>query len=273
MLLGIIFLIVEFSFDFVESTIGYFVELTNGFRPKTGTIWQQDQKDKIAEEKLAEISQQLPKTEIRDDIQDLTQLKTILDEQGNVLISSNQFLRIYTTLPPASARQLISPFTLIRLTHTGKWTETQLSKGDQQLSIFFLDADHQLLMDSYPPLSAIFNVSSLVLKRTSSLNSMPQFAGRSVPADQFFDALLSLPTNIQRQLISNPFQLVVWQKNLQAVAISQYVRNYTVQLGFEIVNGYETRVKTFEASQLAVSYLITRLNEMYPEINLSMPRM
>ncbi|MBN2010654.1 hypothetical protein JW960_15010 [candidate division KSB1 bacterium] len=270
--IAIIYIILELAFDITETSLGFLVELTNSFRPKTGTIWSQNSKDVTANEQLEEYTQQKPAQEEIIQIDDLYQLKTLLDERESVVISFTQFLQIYTMLPPNSAQQIIPPFTLLRLIHDKQWTRTRISKGEQQLSFFFLDSDNQLLLDSYPMLGAIYDVTSSTRLKRSTLQGMPQFTGRTVTSEQFFTALLDLPANIQRQIISNPFELIAWQQNLSSVAISKFVTDDTVILGFEISNGFDSSVQMFESSQLAIGYLINKLNELYPDVNISMPR-
>jgi hypothetical protein len=271
-IIACILIIIELVFHVTESTIGFFVELTNGLRPKSGTIWSQNTHNIEADQQLEAYYKQQPAVEEIVRIDDLYQLKSLLDERPSVLISSDQFLLVYSQLPPGSSQQIIPPFKLLQLIHEKQWTRTRISKGEQQLSFFFLDSDNQLLMDSYPLLGAIYDVATSASFRRTSFQAMTEFSGRIIAADQFMTALLYLPANIQRQIISNPFQLIGWYKNLSAVAISKFIVDDTVLIGFEITSGMDSQVHTFEASQLAIGYLINQLNHLNPELNISMPR-
>jgi len=42
------FFIIEFSLDIGEIIVGQILELTNGFRPQAGTIWELTKKDRVA---------------------------------------------------------------------------------------------------------------------------------------------------------------------------------------------------------------------------------
>ena len=109
------------------------------------------------------------------------------------------------------------------------------------------------------------------LSKQSSIASIPLFSGRTLTPEQFFNAFNNLPHTIKLQLINNPFQLIKWNKNIKLVAISRYVENHTVLIAFEVFNGVENEVHTFQGSELAANYLITQLNSLYPDLNLKIP--
>ena len=72
-------------------------------------------------------------------------------------------------------------------------------------------------------------------------------------------------------MINNPYQLIKWENNIRKVGISRYATDDVVLIGFEINQNIYTEVYKFEASELAVNYLIARLNEIYPELYLEFP--
>jgi hypothetical protein len=188
-----------------------------------------------------------------------------------VIISAEQFLKIYNQLPPATAGEIILPFDLLKISLDRKWEWTKISRGANRLSIFFLDGDYQLLHDSYPDLSILFHVKLDVSAAPHSLGSMPAFAGRTVTADQFFNALNNLPDPIKLQLINNPYQLVRWYQKIRLVGISNTVEEQTIAIGFEVIEENETRVYTFQASTIAANFFIDQLNTLYPDLDLTMP--
>jgi len=125
--LGIIFVltIFEFTTDFVEITVGSVLELTNPYRPKSGTIWELHKKDRLASEQLEEITKSLPeqRQEIPE-INDLVQLKDLLQQNGTVLITAEQFHDLYNQIPIRFSGDVISPFDLLKLSHSKKWIGT-----------------------------------------------------------------------------------------------------------------------------------------------------
>jgi len=268
----IILIVVEFTTDFVEIVLGSVIELTNPYRPKSGTIWELHKKDQLASEQLEQITKSLPdkKQEIPE-INDLIQLKTKLEEQQTLLITADQFRSLYIQIPIRISGDIISPFDLLKLSHSRKWIWTKIVKNDSSLSFFFIDGDRQLLMDTYPPLSVLYNIPDANKSHVVALDSMNIFEGRTISRNQFFAVFDDLPNSVKLRLINNPFQLVRWDSNIQKVGISRYVDDNTVTIGFQINQGIYTEVYTFEASDWAVDIFIENLNNLYPEFNLDTP--
>ena len=267
-----LFFIVEYSADFIEIIIGNALEITNSFRPKSGTIWELNLKDQKASDQLQQISQNVkePKVEITE-VKDLFQLQQQLDKKKNVVLSAKKFKELYSQIPPRYSFDIISPFDLLRLSHSRKWAWTKIIKEENNLAFYFLDGDKQLLMDTYPPLLVLYNFPHQQTEQTASLDSMDFFANRTFSADQFFSAFDDLPNSVKLQLINNPYQLIQWDENIQKVGISRYSIDHSVLLGFEVKQGIYTEIYTFEASELAANYLISHLNELFPELNLHFP--
>ncbi|UCE06215.1 MAG: hypothetical protein JSW07_21975, partial [bacterium] len=259
---------VEFATDFVEIVLGSVIELTNPYRPKSGTIWELHKKDRLASAQLEEITKSLPdkKQEIPE-INDLLQLKTKLEQQQSLLITADQFRNLYNQIPIRISGDIISPFDLLKLSHSRKWIWTKIVKNDSSLSFFFFDGDKQLLMDTYPPLSVLYDIPEADELGAVSLDSMAEFRGRTLNRDQFFTVFDDLPASVKLQLINNPFQLVKWDRNIQQIGISRYVDDNTVSVGFQVNQGIYIEVYTFEASDWAVDIFIEKLNTQYPELN------
>ena len=264
--------IAEFSTDFVEIVLGNIVELTNPYRPKTGTIWEQHKKDRLASEQLNEIIASLPDEQQQiPEITDLVQLKTQLQQQQSLLITADQFRNLYSQIPIRIAGEVISPFDLLKLSHSHKWVWTKIVKNDSSLSLYFFDGDKQLLMDTYPPLSVLYKIPAAEQAASVSLDAMDIFKGRIFSRDQFFAVFDDLPNSVKLRLMNNPFELVQWDKNIQKVAISRYVDDNIVKIGFQVNQGIYTEVYTFEASDWAIDMFIEKLNSLFPGLNFEYP--
>jgi hypothetical protein len=264
--------IVEFSTDLVEIVLGNIVELTNPYRPKTGTIWEMHKKDRLASEQLNEIIASLPDEQQQiPEINDLVQLKTQLEQQQSLLITADQFRNLYNQIPIRIAGEVISPFDLLKLSHSRKWIWTKIVKNDSSLSCYFFDGDKQLLMDTYPPLSMLYNIPEVDRSGSVSLDAMEMFKGRGFGRDQFFTVFDDLPNSVKLRLMNNPFQLVQWDRNIQKIAISRYVDDNIVKIGFQVNQGIYTEVYTFEASDWAIDIFIEKLNSLFPGLNFEYP--
>ena len=268
----ILLTIVEFTTDFVEIALGNIVELTNPYRPQSGTIWELHKKDRLASEQLKEIVDSLPENERElPEISDLVQLKNQLEQQQSTLITADQFRDLYNQIPIRIAGDVIPPLDLLKLSHNRKWVWTKIVKNDSSLSFYFFDGDKQLLMDSYPPLSVLYTIPAADQPGSVSLDSLEIFKDRTISRDQFFAVFDDLPTSVKLRLINNPFQLVKWDRNIQKVAVSRFVDDNTVGIGFQVNQGIYTEVYTFEASDWAVDLFIEKLNNQYPGINFEYP--
>lgn len=264
--------IIEFTTDFVEIALGNIVELTNPYRPKSGTIWDLHKKDRLASEQLKEIVASLPDEQPElPEISDLVQLKIQLEQQKSLLITADQFRDLYNQIPTRIAGDVVPPLDLLKLSHNRKWIWTKIVKNDSSLSFFFFDGDKQLLMDSYPPLSVLYAFPATDRPGSISLDSMEIFRGRTISRDQFFAVFDDLPNSVKLRLINNPFQLVKWDRNIQKVAVSRYVDDNTVGIGFQVNQKIYTEIYTFEANDWAVDIFIEKLNNLYPGINFEYP--
>jgi len=272
MALVVIIFVLEFTTDFVEIVIGSVMELTNPYRPRSGTIWKLYEKDRLASQQLEKITSELPKSipEIAE-IKNLSQLKDQLEKQHTVLITADQFRNLYNQIPIRISGDIISPFDLLKLSHNKKWNWTKVVKTDSNLSFFFLDGEKQLLMDSYPPLSVLYTTPPMSSSHQVCLDSMDVFKGRVFSAEQFFAIFDDLPNSIKLRLINNPYQLVKWDPDIQQVAISRYVEENSVAIGFQVRQGIYTEVYIFEASDWAVEYFIEQFNQKFPASSLDFP--
>lgn len=264
--------VIEFKLDVAEVIVGRVLEWTNPLRPRAGTIWEYEKRDRLASVQLEKIvgsasAEQGEMPEVRD----LFELRANLEQDKQVILSAAQFLELYNQLPPQYAQEIIAPFELLKITHSGKWFWTKIQRSENELSFYFLDGDNQLIMDTYPGLAVLYNMVKAGSEDRYSLENFMEFSGRIVSANQFYQAFNPLSTQIKLQLVNNPFQLLKWGDNLKRVAISRYSVNNTVELGFEVSNGMFTEVHRFQASELAATYLIAKINEMFTTINLDMP--
>ncbi|MBD3288137.1 hypothetical protein GF337_04980 [candidate division KSB1 bacterium] len=265
------FLIIEFTLDPVEIILGEILEATNPIRPKSGTIWELSEQNLGAAEDLSQISPKPESEQQAPEVDTVYELKVALDERDVVLLSSEQFLKIYNMLSPAAAGQIISPFDLLRFSHDQSWVWTKISKSDDRLSIFFLKGDNEILTDSYPDISVLYERPFGSETRIKSLESLPEFRGRTFTAQQFFRAFNQLPRPTKLQLINNPYRLLQWHQHISKVGISNGIQDYTIQIAFEVADQLDTKIYTFQASTIAANHFINQLNSLYPELNLKMP--
>ncbi len=264
-------IIIEFTFDPIEIILGELLEATNPLRPKSGTIWELSEKNLGAAENLSQISIETDTEKSAPEVDTVYKLKVALEKNEIVLISADQFLKIYNMLPSAAAGQIISPFDLLKFSYEQTWAWTKVSKNDSRLSIFFLRGDNEILIDSYPDISVLYERSISGESAKKSLDSIPEFMGRTFSAQQFFQAFNKLPRPTKLQLINNPYQLLKWHQHISRVGIANQIHEYTIQIGFEVADQLTTKIYTFQASTIAANHFINQLNSLYPDLKLKMP--
>ncbi|MDZ7260986.1 MAG: hypothetical protein ONB05_02545 [candidate division KSB1 bacterium] len=271
----LILLVIEFQFDLIEMVVGQLLDWSNPIRPKMGTLWSLEKKDQSALSQLQTIPAVIPQEprEVLNELETVDELRAVLDTRGQVVISQRQFLKLYTQMPHSLAQEIVSPFDLLTIAHSGRWRWTKIIKGESEISgeelrIYFLDDENQLIMDSYPPLSIFYLPSE---SGPVSLEELSEFKDRIITADQFYAAFNSLSVSLKVQIINNPFQLLRWGDNLKRVGISRYLRDSSISIGFEVSDGIFTELHRYQASELAATYLIARLNELFPQNKIIMP--
>lgn len=257
-------------FDLFEIAVGRFLWLINPLRPQIGRLWDEDQKDVDGAKEADSI---VPETSsdslVAPRFYNLHELHALLQERSGLTMNRKQFLELYRTLPADQAREMLDPLVLYDLDRNSNWQTARFTSDGEQLAVFFLDAYRQLLLDSY------VNIKSAVRAQDdvafSTLEQQPQFQERVFPARIFYDAFDQLSKSYRLQIINDPLKLVQWGDQLKFVAISRYVENGAVDIGFEMIINGEHNVYNSRASEVAVAYLIEKINGLAPERRITLP--
>ena len=231
----VVFIFTEFHFDWLEQLVGNYLTTTNGFRPKSGSIWEHgDQIDK-AREAMSQYSNQRRKSEL--DVQradSLGQVLNNMDGDQEAMISADHFIELFLKLPPAISHEIISPFRLLYFQSDNRWMRTFLEKQDDRLRIYFLDAQNQVLdrIELAPEMLEYVKRGEVAI--TMALDRLSDFSTHIYPADLFFDVLAQLEDGVRLGVISRPEDLLRIQGRIRRVGISNVLFAEKVDLGFEI---------------------------------------
>ncbi|MBN1350078.1 hypothetical protein JXJ21_11755 [candidate division KSB1 bacterium] len=269
----IVFLIIiEFLFDVAEIGLGEIIDWTNPLRPTSGAVWSLEQKDQQAAEKLITLVEDIP--EVTPEISSFSSFDNLLQalQPGKeLIISKENFIELYTGLPYTFRQDIVSPFEMIRIARDSNWKTTKIARTGEQLSIYLLDGADQPMRDFYPALAKYQSPVQVSGEQVEHLSEHEEFRNRIITADEFYDAFNSLPLAKKAYIMNNPIQLLKWGDALQHVAISRYVFNGSVSIGFEVREGIGSEIYQYQANELATTHLVKRLNELYPEKHLTMP--
>ena len=222
LLVCLIFLAVmisELRFDWMERTMGAFLVSTNSRRPESGTIWETGRQTREARKTLDQIvsDRQTSEQETRQAESFKEIAATILPDQW-VMISPDQFRRLYLQLNPETAARIISSFDLVQLINRDHWDRTYFEKDGDGLNIYLLDTENRVLRQLTISPGLLYGMGESQVEMNTSLEEMLQFGKRIYPADRFFQALDRLKDSVRRDVLPQPDQLLRYPGRITAWA-------------------------------------------------------
>ncbi|MBR9980416.1 MAG: hypothetical protein KFF50_05270 [Desulfatitalea sp.] len=227
--------VTEVRFDWLERMAGSYLATTNRHRPQHGTIWEQGRQTDMARQSLAQFANQ--RQNVQREVRQAGSLGEVVANiaaDTGVMLSADHFVDLYLKLPPVLSHEIMSPFTLLAYLSAGQWQRTFLERQGGQLSIYFLDAQNQVLHR--------LNVGALLLGHIergevaiqTGLDQLLDFAAHIYPADRFFQVLNTFSEEVQRRIISHPQDLLRVTGRIRRIAISSGAYGDAVDLGFEV---------------------------------------
>jgi hypothetical protein len=265
-ILAIIF-VVEMIFDVFEVAAGYLMLLTNNLRPKVGRLWVAEKNDLEGSQSIHRIvSDSTSIGQLM--IEDYQQLLYTLSTLHEITLEPSEFVRIYRTMPHGEATKLINPLVLYDLLRSNNWASTKIVQRNDQLSIYFVDGFDQILRDEYVDLKSS---SDQVSEAPSRLENDGRFRDRLIKADIFWQAFDELSMMYRLQIINDPNKVIDWFSRVTWVGIAQHAENGVVTLAFELSFGSTSEVAYVQASEIAVGYLIEKINKLDDSIKLTLP--
>ncbi len=265
----VLIMVLEFGFDFFEIFIGEMMRISNPLRPQTGRYWAGMNKASEGSEEAALLTPAM-----RDSIGytppvDLQDLLMLLSFRESVTMTRYDFIKFYNKLSKEHQSSFIGPLQLYHLSRTEEWQRVRIRKTDRQLVVHFLDRTDFLLRENYAVIEKETNITGTAGTGVSA-HQNPEYAGRIVDGDTFYAAFDKLSKQLQLQIINDPSLLIRWQNDLKSVAISRYVKSGGVKIECRVVTDLGQRIYELKASELAIGYLIARLNQLgnRPEISL-----
>jgi hypothetical protein len=258
-------LISELRFDWMEQTMGNFLVSTNSRRPESGTIWETGRQTREARKTLDQIvsDRQTSQQETRQAESFKEIAATILPDQW-VMISPDQFRRLYLQLNPETAAEIISSFDLLELINRENWDRTYFEKDGNGLNIYLLDTENRVLRQLTIPPDLLYGMGESQVKMDQSLDAMPQFGSRIYPADLFFQTLDRLGDAVRKETIPQPDQLLRFPGRITRVGISGQGFSGFTELGFEIESTTHRIVILMNGHERAVLRLRSKLEGREP---------
>jgi hypothetical protein len=252
----------ELRFDWFEKIVGSYLVTTNSQRPESGAIWEIGHRTITARQTLDQIvtDRKFLQREARGASTFTQMMSKILPDRG-IMLSSEDFRKIYLTLPQTIAQKIASPFEILRLFSDGSWVRTYLERTGDNLKIYLLNAHNRVLRELEIQSHLIEYIKRVEMALTGTLEDLPSFENRIYSADQFFAALESLPEEDLRSIVSQPEMLLRMPGHIVRVGISDEAVSGFIELGFEIEDGTGRKVILLQGREWVVWALRSYLEE------------
>jgi hypothetical protein len=249
---------VEMVFDIFEIVMGKYLLVINPMRPQIGRLWEEEQKDILAEEETLLVEVLDADSLYQNLIPNFNELLKLLDMQNVIVLDKSNFLDFYKRIDEGLAQTIVDPLTVYDLDRQNNWRSVKINKSGNLLNFYFLDGFNQPLNESFLNLK---NIQSFNGDNKSALNKEPMFVGRIISANDFFLAFDQLSRSYRLQIFNNPYRLIQIKDDLARVGISRYSENGSVEMAFEVNAGNSQSVFRMNAAEIAVGYLLSALNE------------
>lgn len=255
----------ELRFDWMERTMGAFLVSTNSRRPESGTIWETGRQSRQARKTLDQIvsDRQTSQHETRQAESFKEIAATILPDQW-VMISPDQFRRLYLQLNPDTAAEIIPGFDLVELINREKWDRTYFEKDGDGLNIYLLDTENRVLRQLIISPDLLHGMGEIQVEMEQSLDDMPRFHERIYPADSFFQALDQLDASARKDVVPQPDQLLRYPGRIVRVGISGQDMSGFAELGFEVESATQRIVILMNGNEKAVLALRSKIEGRRP---------
>jgi len=260
LILGV--LISELRFDWIEQVLGAYLVSTNSNRPESGAIWEIGQKTINAQHTLEQIATDRMSSQREalgaDSFAEIA--SNIALDQG-VMLSSDQFRKLYLKLSPLIAQEIASPFELLKLFNDEGLDRIYFEKAGEGLKIYFLDHQNRVLRKFKIAPDLLHRIEHGETALQGPLENFDNFKNRIYQADRFFDALVSLPAEDRRSVVSRPEMFLNISGYISRIGISDEAVSGFIQLGFEIEDPAGLRVILIQGREWAVWRLRSQLEE------------
>ncbi|MEJ2640015.1 MAG: hypothetical protein P8010_10605 [Desulfosarcinaceae bacterium] len=262
LLVVLVLVVLEMRFDWAERLLGAYLVTTNGHRPESGAIWEVGHQTSAAREALeALVNEREALQSQAEEAVSLSDLFDQLDQRDSLMLSAEQFLRLYGALPTALRHEVVSPYRLLALVHQGRWERTFLQKQGKAVALHLLDGHNNVLATLTIGETVREYIDRGEVAVAGRLSNLSDFNRQIYPADRFFEVLASLPEAVQKGVLPQPEALLSSPDPILRVGISSEAFDGTVTLGFEREGAEGPRVILQQGREWDVWQLIQRLDQ------------
>lgn len=261
LLVVIALVVLEMRFDWAERLLGAYLVTTNGHRPESGAIWEVGHQTSAARETLeALVNERQALQSQAEEAVSLADLFNQLAQRDSLMLSAEQFLRLYDNLPATLRQEIVSPYRLLSLLHQGRWERTFFQKQGEAVALHLLDGHNNVLATLTITETVREYIDRGEVAVAGRLTNLTDFANQIYPADRFFQVLAALPEAVQKGVLPQPETLLSSPDPIQRVGISNEAFDGTITLGFEREGDEGPRVILLQGREWDVWQLTQRLD-------------
>jgi hypothetical protein len=255
----------EFRYDWCERLLGNFVASTNDTRPEKGAIWELGQDTISAHESLHKIiSRKTDTHQFAQRADSFSHLSARLIPGEWVILDTNQFKRLYRSLPLTHARQIMEPARLIWLLN-GDVTDRIFCEGLKNgMKIYFINAENRVVAHIDLKENTLAAIAEKRYLEPGRLEKFQGFDGRIYPAEQFFTGVFKLPKEMIPDLLPDTDLILDQDGTILRIGIWNEAQDGFIQLGFEFLHQGQPRVLFVRAREWAVWQLGLVLKGEHP---------
>jgi hypothetical protein len=256
--------VLELQMNFLEKGIGTIIEWTNSYRPKSGPVWERTIQRISAAEKMGDMNLLEERNkEFLNNVAAFPELLPLFDTNEAVIISKDKFVSLYRKLSRMDAQYIIPPLILLKHFYDGSFRRCYMQKENDNIKMMFLREDNFIIHQK--------TVGSDFFEKpvtpgpivTDTQKRFFREAQMTLTREQFFQAFSNIERDeIKRQIINDPFQLVIWGEQLLRVAILPVNDAEVIPIIFEVRTGIDHDYIQYDSRALAVYYLYKEINEL-----------
>jgi hypothetical protein len=262
LVLVVALVVLEMRFDWAERLLGAYLVTTNSHRPESGAIWEVGHHTSAARETLeALVSERQALQSQAEEAVSLAELFAQLAQRDSLMLSADQFLRLYSALPATLRQEVVSPYRLLALVHQGRWERTFFQKQGATVALHLLDGHNSVLSTLTISDTVREYIDRGEVAVAGRLSSLSDFARQIYPADLFFETLATLPEAVQQGVLPQPESLLASTDRILRVGVSSDAFDGAVTLGFEREGADGPRVILLQGREWDVWQLVRRLDQ------------
>jgi len=250
----------ELRFDWFENLVGSYLASINEIRPEAGAIWETGKQTSNAHEYLNEIISK--KEDTRQNVHKASSFSHLVSGvlPGEwVTLEKQQFRTLYLTLERSTALKIIEPGQLLWLLKGSSLDRIFCEGITGGIKIYFVDSENRVIKQIDLKKEVIAEIENGEKSVPGELSGMEGFLGRIYSAENFFNALFKLSSDIIPDLIVNPESLLKQDGKIIKIGIWNIAENGYIKLGFEFEANGENQVVFVKGREWAVWQLSLNL--------------